>query len=162
MQYSDGVDDGDLYGLLGVLQSAFGDDLVRARRLQAKKWHPDHNRDPQAQARMAAVNNALRVLSDAAQRQAYDERLRSLRRVGPAATPTRSPAGVVTLASYLQDRGFLVVDTRVRGGSLWVVAAPGLEPIIDVLRGHGFEFEYVASGGMATDHRPAWRTRTWG
>jgi hypothetical protein len=162
VQYPDGIDDGDFYGLLGLPHSASQDDLGRARRRQAKEWHPDHNRDPRAQARMAAINNAVQVLSDPAQRQAYDERLNSLRRSAGAATPTRSAVGVVTIASYFRDRGFVVVDDRVRGGVLWVVATPGLDPVIAELRDYGFEFEYVASGGMATAHKPAWWTRTWG
>ena len=162
MQYSDGLDDGDLYGLLGLLPGASEEDLRQARRVQAKRWHPDLNQHQDAQSRMAAINNAGRVLSDQAQREAYDETLRSLTHIGQATRSTRSKAGAVTLASYFQDRGFRVVDNRLLGGVLWVVDKPALEPVMDELRHQGIDFEYAATGGMATDHRPAWWTRTWG
>ncbi|MGH7667643.1 MAG: J domain-containing protein [Candidatus Dormibacteria bacterium] len=160
MLYPDGIDDGDLYGLLGVHPAAAHEELVQGRRLQAKQWHPDRNPGSHAQARMAAINNAFRVLSDATQRQAYDQTLRSLRLSGdPSARP---PVGVVTLASYFRDRGFSVVDNRLTGGVLWVVDGSRLEPAINKLREQGIEFEFAASGGMATGHRPAWWTRAWG
>ncbi|HVC38471.1 MAG TPA: DnaJ domain-containing protein [Candidatus Dormibacteraeota bacterium] len=162
MQYSDGLDDGDLYGLLGLLPGASEADLRQARRVQAQRWHPDLNKHKDAQSRMAAINNACRVLSDRAQREAYDETLRSLTHIGQATRATRSKAGAVTLTSYLQVRGFGVVDNRLRGGVLWVVDRPALEPVMAELRHQGIDFEYAATGGMATDHRPAWWTRTWG
>ncbi|HVB53582.1 MAG TPA: J domain-containing protein [Candidatus Acidoferrales bacterium] len=162
MQFSDGLDDGDLYGLLGVLPGVSEQDLIQARRVQAMRWHPDLNQDKIAQSRMAAINNALLVLSDPVQREAYDQTLGSLAQIGQASRSARSRTGAVTLASYFQDRGFRVVDNRLNGGVFWVVEKPALEPVLDKLRDQGIEFEYAATGGMATDHRPAWWTRTWG
>ncbi|MGC2192517.1 MAG: J domain-containing protein [Candidatus Dormiibacterota bacterium] len=162
MQYSDGLDDGDLYGLLGVLPFASDDELVRARRIQAKQWHPDRNQDPSARARMAAINKALLILSDQAQRQAYNQTLRSLRRSGTGNYRASSQAAAVTLTSYFKDRGFTVVDNRMTGGVLWVLDQPALPELMVQLREHGMEFEFAAAGGVATDHRAAWWTRVWG
>ncbi|MGH7642877.1 MAG: J domain-containing protein [Candidatus Dormibacteria bacterium] len=162
MQYSDGLDDGDLYGLLVVSPSATDDDLLQARRVQAKLWHPDLNQQRHAQSRMAAINNAIRVLGDREQRAAYDDTLRSLAHIFQSTRSTRSKSGAVTLTSYFQDRGFRVVDNRLMGGVLWIVDKPALEPVMDNLRDQGIEFEFAATGGMATDHRPAWWIRTWG
>ena len=162
MQFPDRVDDEDLYGLLAVLPEASLDDLLQARRVQAQRWHPDLNPGRGAQARMAAINNAVRVLSDRDQREAYDKTLSSLSRIGQGSRSMRPRVGAVTLASFFQARGFRVVDNRPTGGVLWVVDRAALEPLIRHLQDQGIEFEYVASGGMATEHRPAWWTRTWG
>jgi curved DNA-binding protein CbpA len=162
MQYSDGLDDGDLYGLLGALPGISAEDLLQARRVQAKRWHPDLNPDRDAQTRMAAINRAFGVLSDPAQRVAYDKTLSSLTQIGQASRSTKPKAGAVTLTSYLQVRGFVVVDNRRSGGVLWVVDKPALEPVIDKLRDQGIELEYAGTGGLATNHQPAWWTRTWG
>jgi curved DNA-binding protein CbpA len=162
MQYSDGLDDGDLYGLLGVVPHASEEELVQARRIQAKQWHPDRNQDPSARARMAAINNALLILSNQGRRQAYDRTLLSLQRFGSGTHPASSQATAVTLTSYFQDRGFTVVDNRMTGGVLWVLDQPALEELIDQLREQGMEFEFASTGGMATNHTAAWWTRAWG
>jgi hypothetical protein len=52
MQFSDALDDGDLYGHLGALPGVSAEDL-----LQAKRWHPDLNPDRRAQTWMAAINH---------------------------------------------------------------------------------------------------------
>lgn len=162
VQYSDGIDDGDLYGLLGVLPGVSEEDLLEARRVQAKQWHPDLNQDRHAQSRMAAINHAIQVLGDQAQREAYDKTLRSLRQIGQATRSTRPRAGAVTLTSYLHERGFRLVDNRLKGGVLWVIDEPASEPVMDGLRGQGIEFEYASTGALATQHRAAWWTRIWG
>jgi curved DNA-binding protein CbpA len=161
-------------------------ELKQGRRIQAQKWHPDRNRDPLSQQRMAAINNAYKTLIDPDKRREYDESILSawqkgapaktaaatpqpwvpdngsLRQV-PSDSPHETPAhGTVTSAAYLCDKGFKVVDNRKTGGVLWVVAKPGLEPVLDGLRQQGMDFEFAPSGGMATNNRAAWFTRSWG
>lgn len=187
MRYADGVDDQDLYALLGLTMSASAADLKRGRRLQAQRWHPDRNRDKAGHRRMAAINNAFRVLSDPSQREEYDQALLaawkggSPAKAGDSQAPSWVPAqgvrtgsndgngrggrpapGTATAADFLRAQGFSVVDNRATGGVLWVVATPRLEPVLDTLRERGLEFEYAATGGMATDHQPAFWTRGWG
>jgi curved DNA-binding protein CbpA len=187
VRYSEGTADDDLYALLGLTMSASAADLKRGRRQQAQKWHPDRNQDKAGHKRMAAINNAFRILNDPVQREAYDQTLLlnwkhgSSANAGGAETPSWIPvkgakaaaepangkddrpgSGEVTSADFLRSQGFSVVDNRQTGGVLWVVAAPELEPHLHKLRDRGLEFEFAASGGMATGHRPAWWTRTRG
>jgi curved DNA-binding protein len=64
----------DYYKILGVDRNATLEDIKKAYRKQAKKYHPDANpNNPQAEARFKEVNEAYEVLSDEAKRQRYDQ-----------------------------------------------------------------------------------------
>src|SRR5262245_19815627 len=64
----------DYYELLGVERSASEDDLKKAYRKLAVKWHPDKNPDNRAQAeeRFKEVSEAYQILSDPTRRAQYD------------------------------------------------------------------------------------------
>jgi molecular chaperone DnaJ len=63
----------DYYQLLGVPESASSEDIKKAYRRLAKKYHPDANaNDPQAADRFKEVGEAYAVLSDATKRKQYD------------------------------------------------------------------------------------------
>lgn len=65
------------YETLGVAPSAREDDIKKAYRNLAKKYHPDKNKnDPKAQEKFIAISNAYDVLSDASKRREYDFSLR--------------------------------------------------------------------------------------
>lgn len=66
----------DHYTTLGLTSGATLADIKKAFRQQAAAHHPDRNPDPQAVDRFRAVQKAYEVLSDDAQRQAYDENRR--------------------------------------------------------------------------------------
>ena len=64
----------DYYAILGVDRNASDDELKRAYRKNAMKWHPDKNPDDKVQAekKFQELAEAYQVLSDQKKRQVYD------------------------------------------------------------------------------------------
>lgn len=62
----------DYYETMGVSATANADEIKKAYRKLARKYHPDVSKEPDAVARMSAVNEANAVLSDPEKRAAYD------------------------------------------------------------------------------------------
>uniref|UniRef100_A0A182THT8 J domain-containing protein n=1 Tax=Anopheles melas TaxID=34690 RepID=A0A182THT8_9DIPT len=63
----------DFYKILGVSKNASDDEIKKAYRKLALKYHPDKNKAPQAEERFKEVAEAYEVLSDKKKRDIYDQ-----------------------------------------------------------------------------------------
>jgi DnaJ family protein B protein 4 len=60
------------YEVLGVTKSCSDEDIKKAYRKLALKWHPDRCNDPDANKKFQDISNAYSILSDKEQRTNYD------------------------------------------------------------------------------------------
>lgn len=63
----------DYYETFGVPRDATQDDIKRAYRKLARKFHPDVSKDPEAEVRFKELGEAYAVLKDPEKRAAYDQ-----------------------------------------------------------------------------------------
>lgn len=63
----------DYYKIMGVSPDASPDEIKRAYRVLARKYHPDVSKEPNAEARFKEMGEAYEVLKDPEKRKAYDQ-----------------------------------------------------------------------------------------
>jgi curved DNA-binding protein len=63
----------DYYKIMGVEKTASEEDIKRAYRKLARKYHPDVSKETNAEAHFKEINEAYEVLKDPEKRQSYDQ-----------------------------------------------------------------------------------------
>jgi curved DNA-binding protein len=97
----------DFYSILGVARTATAEEIQRAYRKLARRWHPDVNRAPDASERFKQIAEAYQVLSDPEQRRRYDAFGPDFRQVPEGVDP----------AAWARTAG---ARSRTAGGDAWV------------------------------------------
>ncbi len=63
----------DYYSTLGVSRSASDEEVKKAYKKAARKYHPDLNKDPGAEEKFKEINAAFEILGNPEKRKMYDE-----------------------------------------------------------------------------------------
>ena len=64
----------DYYKILGLSKGASDDDIKKAYRKLALKYHPDKNKEPGAEEKFKEVAEAYEILSDPKKKEIFDRR----------------------------------------------------------------------------------------
>ncbi len=101
----------DYYEVLGIARSSSAEDIKKAYRKLARKFHPDVNKnDPGAETKFKEVQEAYDVLSDGRKRQAYDQ-------FGHAGVNSAAAEAAAAAAAAGQGRGGFRYATSTPGGA---------------------------------------------
>ena len=63
----------DYYRMLGIAKGASEEDIKKAYRKMALKYHPDKNKSPGAEEKFKEIAEAYDVLSDSKKKEVYDK-----------------------------------------------------------------------------------------
>lgn len=63
----------DYYKILGIVRGASDEDIKKAYRKLALKYHPDKNKDPGAEEKFKEVAEAYEILSDPKKKEIFDK-----------------------------------------------------------------------------------------
>src|SRR5262245_42806165 len=96
----------DYYATLGVSKTASNEEIKRAYRKLARKYHPDLNpADKVAETKFKEINEANEVLGDPEKRKKYDELGANWRLYENAPPPGARPSGPSTGWPYSTGTG---------------------------------------------------------
>jgi curved DNA-binding protein len=135
----------DYYKIMGVPRDASQDDIKRAYRKLARKYHPDVSKEPQAEVRFKELGEAYEVLKDPEKRVAYD-------RLGAEWKPNQEfrPPPDWNAGFEFSERGFAGAD------------ASQYSDFFETLFGHGFGAAHGRQGRPGGGQAGAAGARTGG
>jgi curved DNA-binding protein len=136
----------DYYTIMGVDRDATQDEIKRAYRKLARKYHPDVSKESDAEARFKEVGEAYEVLKDPEKRAAYDQ-LGANWKAGQDFNP---PPG--------WDQGF-----EFHGGDFTGADAEQFSDFFESLFGRGgFGAGFHSAGGRADPHTGHYTRQQYG
>ncbi|OPL17463.1 MAG: hypothetical protein AVO38_00285 [delta proteobacterium ML8_D] len=101
----------DYYKILGVDKNATQDEIKKAYRKLARKYHPDANPDnPVAEEKFKEIGEAYEVLKDTQKRARYDQLGANWKQYAGAGTGTGWPGGGRTYTYNFENKGFSFED----------------------------------------------------
>ena len=122
----------DYYEVLGVSKSASADEIKKAYRRLARRYHPDTNRnDSSAEAKFKEVQEAYDVLSDAKKRPAYDQ----FGHAGVSSTHAAEAAAAAAAAGH--GAGGFRYSTQTPGGATVDFGEVDLNDLFESMLGGG-------------------------
>jgi curved DNA-binding protein len=128
----------DYYQAMDVARSASAEDIKRAHRKLARRYHPDVSKEPDAEARFKEISEAYEVLRDPEKRAAYDR----LGRHWQAGEEFRAPPGW-NAGQEAPARGHA---SGFRGARSRQEAEPDFSDFFETLFGRSFQGAGFASG----------------
>ena len=106
----------DYYEVLGVARAASTDEIRRAYRGMARKYHPDVNRESGAEDRFKEINEAYEMLADDDRRAAYDRYGHAANGMGNAGGDPFGAGGASPFADLFESFFGAAAGGRRRGG----------------------------------------------
>src|SRR5271167_524401 len=126
------TDKKDYYGALGVKKTATAEEIRKAFRKLARKYHPDVNPDKSAEEKFKTISEANDVLSDPKKRKIYDQLGFYSDNIDPAAAE-----------AYARGEGFGAGGFGANNGAAPSGGYQGQEVPFDF---SGFDFSDIAEG----------------
>ncbi len=93
----------DYYEILGVPRNASQEEIKRAYRKLARKYHPDICKKPECEEKFKEINEAYQVLSDPEKRKLYDQFGHAAFEAGGAPSQSRTFGGFGDLEDFVRD-----------------------------------------------------------
>jgi curved DNA-binding protein len=144
------VDFKDYYRVLGVARDASQEEIQKAYRKLARKYHPDVSKEKGAEARFKEVSEANEVLKDADKRAKYDQFGTTWKQREQAGQNPQSAGGFAGFAGAEGFEGFGGTGAGF-GGS-----ASGFSDFFEMLFGQGVRASAGGAPGSGAGSRSGW------